>query len=100
MLILVDATFAWSVGADFPVIIRYRLSHQGIVAMVHPDGFLTVHIPLLNMTAQLASSNRLMEINVKAISGVYTTFFSIALVYFDPFGSSICTSPIPIALRV
>ena len=47
MLILVDATFAWSVGADFPVIIRYRLSHQGIVAMVHPDGFLTVHIPLL-----------------------------------------------------
>jgi hypothetical protein len=100
MLILVIATFAWLVQVDFPVMIWYRPSDWGIVAMVCPDGFVIVHIPLLNVTAQSSSSSCPIEINIKAISGAYIASWSMVFVHFDPFGSSICTLPIPMAFRV
>ena len=73
---------------------------MGIVAIILPVGFLMVHLPFPNIAVHLALSRRLTDIKVSAKSGAYTTSLSNARVRCDPFGKSMRTSPIPMALKV
>ena len=71
-----------------------------MVAIVRLFLSLIVHIPLLKVMEYPALSRQLIEIRVKAISGACIAFLKTVFVFFDPFGSSTCISPIPIAFMV
>lgn len=71
-----------------------------MVAIIFPVGFLMVHLPFLKIVVQLALLRQLMDIKVSNKSGAYTTSLSNAQVCSDPFGKSMCMSPIPMALKV
>ena len=68
-----------------------------MVATVQLFGFLMVHIPLQKVAKYPALSNLLMDMSVNAILGACIVFLKIIFVFFDPFGSSRCRSPIPTA---
>ena len=70
------------------------------VAIVVPFEFLIVHIPLLNVTENPALLSLLIEMRVKAISGVCMASLKMVTVFPDLLGSSSCRSPIPIAFNV
>ena len=98
--IFVDAVFAVSVFFGWSAANLYSPSLCGMVAIVQPFGSWIVHIPLLNKTEYPPLSNLLMEIKVNAIPGACIAFLNVTFVFCDPFGSSMCKSPIPTAVKV
>lgn len=64
------------------------------------EGDRILHILSSKWTASPAAVMRLVEISVKAMRGAYKVSFSVTNVFSLPLGSSMLTSPLPMALRV
>jgi hypothetical protein len=80
----------------------YNPLTSGISAMVFccSAGDMILHKLLSNWTENPAEVMRLVEIRVRDIFGVYSTFFSVTTVVWPPRGRLILISPHPIALIV